>query len=152
MMLTLTADSMTLRCQNCLGISFLWQRGRYFVSVKNSDFAHKFPEESSKPPVPCPNWPREPGKTNTWLRTPKCTSTRRAFLVRCSTAVKLGPPRRGSIGASLAPTIASGRDPITNSEVLARTGILSIHPLFSHCRLSLLHGWWTRPKEVLYGL
>ena len=64
-MLTLTADSMALRYQNCLGVSFLRQRGRYFVSVKNSDFAQKSPEESSKPSAPCPNWTRKPGKTNT---------------------------------------------------------------------------------------
>ena len=54
-MLTLTADSMALRHQNCLGISFLRQRGTYFVSVKNSDFAQKSNEESSKPSAPCPN-------------------------------------------------------------------------------------------------
>ena len=185
-MLTLTADSMALRHQNCLGLSFLRQRGRYFVSVKNSDFAQKSNEESSKPSAPCPNWTRKPGKTNTvkfrkqapgliffkctvfalfyfvyegnfqvqapvglkcgdaymyiwrglfsefygtWLRTPKCTST----LLHGS---KTWTPTRDSIGASLAPT--SGRDHLTNSEVLARAGILSIHPFFSHGRLRRL--------------
>ena len=63
------------------------------------------------------------------LRTPKCTST----LLHGS---KTWTPTRDSIGASLAPT--SGRDHITNSEVLARAGILSIHPFFSHGRLRRL--------------
>ena len=47
-----------------------------------------YSSQNSKPlsTAPCPNWPREPRKTNTWLteRT-KGTSTRHAFLARCST-------------------------------------------------------------------
>ena len=68
-------------------------------------------------------------------------------LLRCYTAVKLGPPTRDSIGASLAST--SGRDHITNSEVLARAGIVSIHPLFSHGRLRRLgHVYYMDDERV----
>ena len=68
-------------------------------------------------------------------------------LLRCYTAVKLGPPTRDSIGASLAST--SGRDHITNSEVLARAGIVSIHPLFSHGRLGRLgHVYYMDDERV----
>ena len=37
-------------------------------------------------------WTRRAWKTNFWLKTPKCTSTKHAFSASCSTAVKLGPP------------------------------------------------------------
>ena len=68
-------------------------------------------------------------------------------LLRCYTAVKLGPPTRDSIGASLAST--SGRDHITNSEVVARAGIVSIHPLFSHGRLRRLgHVYYMDDERV----
>ena len=67
------------------------------MKTSNPFYSKKFPTPSQYPKhegyspkflstAPCPNWPREPRKTNTWLteRT-KCTSTRHPFSARCST-------------------------------------------------------------------
>lgn len=54
-----------------------------FTSVSPSPrtwaLTQKSPEESAKPPAPCPIWLRKLGITNTWLGTPKCTTTTHAF-------------------------------------------------------------------------
>ena len=54
-----------------------------FTSVSPSPrtwaLTQKSPEESAKPPAPSPIWLRKPGITNTWLGTPKCTTTTHAF-------------------------------------------------------------------------
>ena len=204
-MLTLTADSMALRHQNCLGISFLRQRGRYFVSVKNSDFAQKSNEESSKPSAPCPNWTRKPGKTNTvkfrkqapgliffkctvfalfyfvyegnfqvqapvglkcggaymyiwrglfsefygaWLRTPKCTST---LLHGSKTWTTYTRQYRRFFGANKWQRPYHQKWSTCMCWYPQYTPPLQLWPP-EKTRPGLSHGWWTRPKEVLYGL
>ena len=61
------------------------------TSIWTRALTQKSPEESAKHRHHLQIEKREPGKRNTWLRTPKCISisTRQAFSAPCSTAVNL---------------------------------------------------------------
>ena len=88
--------------------------------------------------APCPNWPREPRKTNTWLteRT-KCTSTRHPFSARCSTdgsetwcTYMRQEHRLNSFHLQCLKRIlgVKWQDHVTNSEIQSRAGTPACTP------------------------
>ena len=103
-------------------------------------FLWGYSSQNSKPlsTAPCPNWPREPRKTNTWLteRT-KGTSTRHAFSARCSTdgnetwcTYMRQEHRLNSFHLQCLKRIlgVKWQDHVTNSEIQSRAGTPACTP------------------------
>ena len=107
-------------------------------------------------------WTRRAWKTNFWLKTPKCTSTKHAFSASCSTAVNLDHLHQTGTPLELFPPAMllhifgiKWQYHIPNSEILSRAGFPSMHSLLSQRRLRWLGPVHHMddghiPKKVLY--